>query len=412
MAVVNYAMAAAQTRRYLNFVGQTLNWLHWFWAQRMPEEYRTLDEDDAYLLFDDDAVLTHVVKDVQRFVFGDEAIGVEPYVADEDTEVTGNLDMATERRMLAWDQLLSPPEPEPDVVAKDYILFDGLRLYIKGGVPVYSPGERGYDEDAITRSVRKYGEIKGSATWPRKLERLMYVSKKHARLLGFLHWDACTSSAKSFRILLGRKLMTTGGFDNPRLEDGRSVFHQWLDPGHRYGYHGGTAANRGAVFSCDMSNAVSLKYAKMYEDRVGVARPKLRIDKKGRLGRGKGFLGMYAQQIVSLMYVLEAVSARTEYPLVFPHPGEVGKPSRPKGWKGLWSTGFRGVATHRDGPFTKKWDVRGLQEQIVYMLLCSPLLPMCDFPACVEDWRLHDVGWHAWADRFEETCVWPELGIT
>ena len=132
------------------------------------------------------------------------------------------------------------------------------------------------------------------------------------------------------------------------------------------------------------------------------------MDKRERLGRGTVFLGMYAGQIHSLLYVLKALSEYTGLPLVFPVRAD-GTP-RGRNYKQMWKSGYNGCATHRHLPSTTKWDVRGLEYQIVVMFL-KGRLPMGEFPSLVESFRLHDAHWAGWLDQFEATCRWPELGI-
>lgn len=415
MAVQDVDGAALFSDAYLADVGLTRHWVMTFYSTWLPEEYQSADPGYVSPLLDDNAVYVVAIQDIQRFAFGDEgdaAIGVEQREATED-EVDGCLGSMTERRMLAWIGFESPIEPAPLTMTRDYLLVCGEPVYVDGDVAISSLDECP-DHDMCKVTKARYGKIKGSSPWPKSIRELLGDPRKYARLLSGGHWDVCTSAAGAFRVLRNRKLASGGGFDNPRVSDGKSVFYQWLDPGLRYGYHGGKL-NKRSFFSYDLSNAVSLKYARRYEQRVGIARPRIRIDSQGRLGKGKGFLGMYRAQIHSLLYVLKALADYTGLPLVFPHKPGVGQGfvSVKKGPGQLWKDGFKGCATHRDlpalfGDTNTKWDIRGLQEQIVASLLMGEI-PMEDFPSLVEDWRMHDEGWNKWLASFQEACVLEEL---
>lgn len=418
MAVQNVDAAALFSDSYLAEAGLTRHWVMTFYSTWLPDEWRSTDPGYVSPLLDDNEVYVAAIEDIQRFVFGDEgdaAIGVDPRPATEE-EVDGHLGSMTERRMLAWIGFESPAEPVPIVAEKDYLLVCGEPVYVDGGVVISSLDENP-DHDMCKVTKDRYGKIKGSSAWPKPIAELLHKHKKYARMLSAGHWDVCSSAGKAFKILCLRKLASAGGFDNPRPSDGKSVFYQWLDPGLRYGYHG-SELNKRSFFSYDLSNSVSLKYARRYEQRVGIPRPRLRIDKYGKLGEGKGFLGMYRAQIHSLLYVLKALAEYTKLPLIFPHLPGVGQGhvSLKKGIGHLWKDGFNGCVTHRDLPMLfnrkhTKWDVRGLQEQIVALLLLGEI-PMEDFPSLVEDWRLHDEGWGEWLEAFQEACIWEELKET
>lgn len=386
MAVDDISKAAAYTDRHLRKIGKSRTWVWEFWHDHV-EDRRTLG---AIL---DDAAFCELVVDVQRFLYGDDgdiAMGVPTQAATE-REMDGKLGPGTSRRMETWLDWLEEeeePQPPPTTTSDDCILVGGVRLPVGGGVRVVS-----LDEEDGRWSLEKYSNKWGSHP---------------PTMLGFGHWDVCTSVAKCFRVLKARHLSSSGGFDNPNA-DGVSVLYQFLDPDVRRGRHGGRNANRAAYFSFDMSNAVSKKYASRYLKKVGVERPVLHMDKRERLGRGSVFLGMYAAQIRSVLYVLKALSEYKGFPLRFP-TREDGTPIG-RNYKRIWKDKWNGVATHRHLPSTSKWDIRGLEAQILVMLL-EGHLPEDDFPSLVESFRLHDVVmWGKFLDEFKATCRWSELGI-
>ena len=416
MAVLDAFEAVTYTDRQLHREGLTRDWVREFWIFCTTGGQEALsrggrgcepgDFDGSGFPYQRDFLAVSLA--CQRVVFGDvgdEAMGL-PEQPATDVELDGKLGPMTIRRMRTLMDFREESElryrgftvavPEPDVV--DYILFGGDRLYVGGNIRVVSPNEDPSVDLALAQTS-KHGKVKGSAPWGGR-------HNVEPSMLGFGHWDVCTSAAKAFKVLVARALGSGGGIDNPS-PGGASVLYQWLDPGLRYGYHGGNKANRAAQFSWDLSNAVALKYQDAYVRKVGYERPVLRIDSRGRLGKGKGFLGMYAAQIRTLLYVLKAVSERTGLPLIFPVDAD-GRP-RGRNWKGLWKSGYQGVATHRHLPDTSKWDIRGLEEQIIVLLLTG-VLPAGDFPSLVECFKLHDSHWSTFLDTFRATCRWSELG--
>lgn len=386
MAVSNVSKAAAYTDRLLIKIGKSRTWVYDFWLDHVE------DRRAPGLILDDTAFCEMVV-DVQRFLYGDEgdvAMGVPTQAATE-REMDGRLGPGTSRRMETWLDWLDEeeePQPPPTTTSDDCILVGGNRLPVGGGVQIVS-----LDEEDGRWSLEKYSNKWGS---------------REPTMLGFGHWDVCTSAAKCHSVLRSRRLSSSGCFDNPNA-DGVSVLYQFLDPDVRRGRHGGRDANRAAYFSFDDTNAVSNKYAERYLKKVGIARPTLHMDKRERLGRGSVFLGMYAAQIRSTLYVLKALSEYKGLPLRFPTRAD-GTPIG-RNYKRIWRDKWDGVATHRHLPSTTKWDIRGFEQQIIVMLLTGHL-PMEDFSGLVESFRLHDeVLWDKFLKDFKETCRWAELGI-
>lgn len=380
------AKAAAYTRKHLASIGVDERFALRFWQDHVAGSFGEVPKHSG------DAAIVSLVKGIQLFVYGndgDAAMGV-PAQAATASEVDGKLGPATSRRMLTYLDWLDEDEAPvavPTTTSDDCLLVNGERLPVGGGVQIVS-----LDEEDGRWSLEKH-----SSLW----------RSRKPTMLGFGHWDVCTSAAKCHAVLNARELSSSGCFDNPG-PDGKSALYQFLDPGKRRGRHGGGKANRAAMFSFDLSNAVNVKYAGRYLKKTGIARPVIHMDKRERLGKGTRFLGMYAGQIHSLLYTLKALAEYSGNPLVFPVHADGSTVGR--NFKGLFDGGFKGVATHRHLPKTSKWDIRGAELQVV-MMLREGRLPLDDFPSLVESFRIHDSHWDAVADKFAETCTWPELGI-
>ena len=386
MAVKDIQKAALYTDRHLKRIGKSRIWVWLFWRDHVEDKRA----EDTNLLGTKNFI--DVVIDVQRFVFsddGDVACGVATQPATT-REMDGKLGPATSRRMETWVDWLEEaesPVPPPLSTSDDCILVGGTRLPVGGGVQIVS-----LDEEDGRWSLAKYSEPWGSRV---------------PSMLGFGHWDVCTSAEKCMRALRAQRLSSGGVVDNPNA-DGKAVFFQGLDPKKRRGRHAGGTANRAAFFSFDLSNAVYTKYADGYEKKVGIRRPTLHMNRRDQLGRGTVFLGMYAAQIRTVLYVLKALAEYSGLRFEFPHHADGS--ARRANWKELWKSKWDGIATHHHLPGTSKWDVRGLELQIVVMFLKGEL-QLDDFPTLVESFRIHDTYWMKRLEEFERTCQWPELGI-
>lgn len=336
-----------------------------------------LTEDLREALPADSVAFSHVVRDFQA------RIGVK---AD------GMLGPVTLRRVLAE---VESHEPEPDEPAidepSDYIIFDGKPLYVPGVhiVTMDEPGGSGFYD----------GSGKGHASWSGDISDLI-GSARYAYMLATVHWDATLSAATAFRVLKRRHYSTCFGIDNPRKTDGVVTVYQWLDPGIHRGYHAGSKANRASLLSFDMSNAVYLKYADTYKRRTGIDRPVIKPRRKRA-----GMLGMYSEQILALLRILKAVSGHTGLPLTFPTTNE-GKPVTGV-FPGLFSGEYHGAHTHLH--ITRnKWDVAGLEDQIIIMLLEDEAL-RDEFPTLVDSFRLSEGHWSDWLDGVRSTWTWGEI---
>jgi hypothetical protein len=393
--------AAKYSDRFLRSAGLTRDYVWRFWTKHTPEGAVVTDRKG----FVNTADFVTAVVDCQDFVYsdaGDRILGL-PERPATDEEKDGLLGPGTWRRMEAWLDHVKPEKPAPAISGADYVIFAGEKITVRG-VNVVSfdePGGLNLQQAQLDKwGPQKKGRQKGYRKWPKPIFQLIGKSKKHGTMLFFGHWDVCSSARRCFKVLLAVKLGSSFGID------GDGVVWWWSDPGFYYGFHGGEA-NKHAVLSADLQNPVGLKFAEGQLERWGVERPVLHIDKHDRFGRGKGFLGMYRAQIVSLLRVLQAMSKRLGLPFVWPTK-ESGRP-RGRNIEELFAGDFS-CATHRHLPDTTKWDVRGLEYQIVVLLMHDAELA-AEFPEMVECFRIHDKWASAMLDAFEKTCRWPELGL-
>jgi len=421
MAVKNFGKALKYTDRQLGRHEYDRAWVHDFWVNETSEgqAIRTAGTygESASHARDDKFFLNVIVDNVQRFVFGDQgdsAMGVPEAPATE-KELDGMVGPMTIRRMETWLEFSRDKvEPEvaidtvPEMTASDFMVFNGKRIVVPG-VEIVSfdePGGLDLVAKAKARAKKKRKRrASGYSKWPKDVMALAGKHWKYARLNGFVHWDAGWSAHGAFKMLVRRGLGTNCGIDRPRLADGKVIAYQWLDPGKFYGWHG-SSANPRSIMSFDMSNAVYGKYASKYRKLCGIDRPLLKISSREKIGSGKVFLGMYKDQIITLMRILKALSEHTGLPYHWP----VNKKGKFVGrnYKRLWKDPFHGTAEHRMLPSTSKWDCRGLFAQIVALILSVPAL-MAEFPEFVEAHRLHDARWGPWLDKVKKHWEWKEL---
>ena len=413
MAIRNLAAALSYTDKHLASFGKTRRWAYTFWRDHTAEGLNHVDYGGIFSDYSkkpwqgDEFFLKGVVLDIQRFVYGDEgdtALGVDAQPATE-REMDGKLGPGTFRRMEAWLQSLRPASvpihKANGVELHDALVFQGKRSPCEGLV-VSSLDEPG----ALSFPRSKKGKKKGYSSWGDVRAKLRSGSISQ---LATVHWDACLTAKKAHRILCGRNLSSTVGIDNPDPELGNSVVHQWLDPGLHRGHHGGSKANRGSLLSFDMTNAVYLKYQKWYVKNVGAPRPVIKAIIHGKR-RYKVMLGMYAEQIISLLRVLKHFHSLVGEKIPFTFPTAGGSP--------IYTTVptlFKkpvdfGVHTHMHIT-RKKWDVASLEDQIMVLLTQRPEL-MEEFPTLVKSFRLHDEGLGNELDklRTKHGWVWEEIG--
>ncbi len=416
MAIKNFSQSLRYTQNQLKRRDLSPTWVQDFWLDHVPEG-QAIKAANSYGSVsshaeDLDLLISTMVVDVQRFVWGDkgdEAAGVPQQPAKE-SEVDGKLGGMTITRMNTYEEFASNTIPDllidqiPEMTTGDFFVLNGERIPVPG-VEIVSLDEPG-GLDLVAGAKEKWGKRKGYSHWPG--DPLKHIKANHsvyARLLGFLHWDAGWSAGGSYKVLVRRGLGSTVGVDRPRKSDGKVIAYQWLDPGKHYGWHG-SSANKRSLVSFDLTNAVYLKYHAKYTDLCGIERPKLFITGREKIGSGKGFLGMYRDQILTTLRILKAVGERTGQPLVFP-TREDGR-ALGRNYKRLFRDDYHGVATHRHLPSTTKWDIRGFEAQVSALLLSEPAL-MAEFPSLVECFRLHDDWRGPWLDKVKAAWEWKEL---
>lgn len=410
--VKDVGKAAAFSDRFLARLGVGREYVVAFWLEHTPEgrhyaRTHGIGSDDFsdWLFRGKRKLFVEAITDCQSFVFSDvgDRLAEVPERPATDEEMDGWLGQMTWRRMEQWVDHVTV---EPGVVipeTSEYVIFAGEKVAVDGVSVISFDEPDGLDLPKAQR--KKWRRQKGYSKWPKKITSLIGKSKTHGTMLFFGHWDVCSSARKCFRVLLAVKLGSSFGID------GDGTVWWWSDPGLVYGWHGGEA-NRHALLSADLQNPVSLKYAEAQELMWGKARPVLRVDKRQRFGRGKGFLGMYEAQIIALLRILKVFAERTGYPLIFPTKVlSTGNTGEPFGRNMPWLfRDYHGCATHRHLPKTTKWDIRAFEFQIVILLLLRPKYRE-EFPSLVEDFRIDDPWAQRMHDEFVETCRWSELGI-
>ena len=415
MAINDFNRSLKYTNNQLKRRKLPREWVQDFWLEHVPDGMAA-KAGSAYgseltHSTDDDFFIGTIVTDIQRFVFGDDgdkAMGLPQQKASR-REVDGMLGGMTVTRMDTWDEFAKGIEEKtlidlvPEMTAGDFFVFNGERIPVPG-VQIVSFDEEG-GLDLVAGAKAKWGKRKGYSHWPKNILEKAGKDPVYARLLGFLHWDAGWSAGGSYNVLVRRGLGSTVGIDRPRKSDGQVIAYQWMDPGKYYGWHG-SSANKRSLISFDLTNAVYLKYHAKYTKLCGIERPKLFIDGRERIGRGKGFLGMYRQQILTVLRILKALAEYTKMPLVFPTRDDGRALGR--NYKRLFKDDYHGVATHRHLPSTTKWDIRGFEAQISALLLSEPAL-MTECPSLVECFRLHDDWRVPWLDSVKAAWEWKEL---
>lgn len=407
--VANPDKATAYTDAFLAETGLDREYLRTFWAMHTPEGKDATKRGSQGSAPGDlkkafPGSVARVVVDVQAFVYGDEGdavLGVDPRPA-QPWEMDGMLGTGTWRRMEAWLDHVAPEDPaEPVPAGSDCIIYCGDRIAVDGVHVIDFTEEGGLNLPEAAED--RYGKLKGYTLWKKPPHELAIEDgRKYAKLMATVHWDVCSSSRGCFKALLAQGYGSSFGIDN----DG--TVWLWIDPGVHRGWHAGNVCNRAAAVSCDLSNKVSMKYAKRYTDVVGVERPVLHIDRYSRLGHGSAMLGMYAAQLESLLRVLEAYSELVGLPHTWPLKGDGSE--RGRNLKSLWTDGYRGVISHRHLPDTTKWDVRGCEIQLEVLMHERPHLADVA-PLLARKLRLGSIGSEKRVELFKATCRWPELGI-
>lgn len=407
---MSYKTAARYTRKKLKLMEETPETLDEWVTNWLPEEFYEPRLKGLEGVSNEDEKLVKTVRLIQEFVYGDEgdeAAGVEKQEATPG-EMDGKLGPGTQRRMDTWEAFVRDDDDDADIeyAPNSFLLFNREKIEVPG-VHIIQP----FDENGLSFEqvyAERKAEAEGGERVKRGYGRRKYPSLKGSdalpsdvKCLGTVHWDVCFSARQCFRVLKKKHISSGFGIENPRKSDGLVVVYQWLDFGKHYGYHGGRA-NKPSLLSFDMTNAVSLKYAKRYLKKTGIERPI--VDARPH-GKHKRLLGMYKDQILALLRILKAVHER--YPVLdFSFPVKDGKPIE-KVYAPLFDGPFTGAHTHLH--LTKrKWDVSALEAQVIYMMLKDSSVAD-EFPQLAE---LFDIGachWSEWEAEKDEAWTWAEV---
>jgi hypothetical protein len=401
--------AADYTRNWLRENGQPPGMLSRWVTQWLPEEFYEPELHAIDKASSEDEKLVRQVKLIQKWVYGDPgdaAAGVPQQDATAE-EMDGFLGTGTHRRMETWVAYVNDEDDDTEPSGGSYLLFNGEKLEVPGVWIIQPSDEHGlsFEKDYAKKKkkAKKKGE-KAKRPFGRRKEpsaKGSTVVPSDVSLLGTIHWDVCLDAHTCFRILSKKGYSSVFGIDNPR-PDGRVPVYQWLDFGRNFGYHGGSKANRASLLSFDLSNAVSLKYSARYLKKTGIARPI--IDARPH-GNKKKLLGMYKGQILSLLRILKVVSSR--FPsLDFAFPSVSGKPVEAV-YGLLFGGSYSGAHSHLHIT-TNKWDVSGLEAQVIYMMRKDSTIAD-EFPGIAE---LFDVGgeqWSEWEAKKDKVWTWAEV---
>jgi hypothetical protein len=376
--IINYPQATKYSDSFLKKIRKDREWVFSWAIDHAAVEGTVYPEDDGDFV--------NAIVSIQIAVFGD----------DSPSDIDGFLGPSTYRRMMTYVESLQPVETASEpVTTHDYMIFAGDKIPVPG-VEIVSFDE--VNSLSFVDSTKK-----GYYHWPRPIDDLLHTNSAYAYLLGTIHWDAALSAKSAFRILKSRGYSSCFGIDNPDKETGVVKVFEWLDPGLYRGAHAGTKANRASVSSFDLSNAVYTKYADRYFKSSNILRP---VITPRFHHTKKTMLGMYKGQVVALLRILKALAARTGLPLVFP-VDDVGEPIRAV-YDDLFTKKYHGAHTHMHIT-RKKWDVAGLEDQIIILMLTDQDL-FIEFPSLVECFRLQDSRWAKWLDNKKDRWQWDEIG--
>lgn len=347
---------------------------------------------------DSDEWLVATTKLIQQWVYdepGDAALGVRQHEAST-AEVDGKLGSGTHRRMLAWEAFAASRDGEPVEIPS------GTSYLIANGEKIPVPGVA-INHDKFSFELACEGGKRCYSRWKRD-ERATVGEQtlpSSVTCLGTVHWDVCGSAATCFKVLKKNRLSSVFGVDNPG-PDGNAVVYQWLDFGRHYGWHGGKA-NKHSLVSFDMSNLVYTKYADRYKDRVGIPRP---VIVAYAHGKKRTILGMYRAQIMAMLRVSAAIAMRFER-LTLTFPEADGRPVS-ETVDGLFDGGYPGLHSHL-AITTNKYDVCGLEEQIIYLMRKAPVVAS-EFPSIAAQFAVSDdAKWGEWEKKRDKIWTWTEL---
>lgn len=399
---------AEYTQKQLQKMGKSPQWLLQWLEQWTPESFHKAELGRLSAL-SGDAQIVESVRSIQKWIYGcpgDEAMGI-PQQDATPGEMDGKLGSGTQRRMETWEEFTKGVEfpSEPTLPGGTYLLFNGEQLSVPG-VTIVQPSSPGGLSFESSYQERKAKDKKAKPGYGYRKQETVAGSPQvpdGVGLLATIHWDVCFGARSCFKQLSKRGLSSVFGIDHPRKSDGQVMVYQWLDFGKHYGFHAGTPANKMSLVSFDMSSAVDLKYASKYLDLTGIPRPV--IDGRPH-GKRRQLLGMYRGQILALLRILKALALR--FPeLSFSFPTESREPVQTV-WKPLFKGGYSGAHTHLHIT-ENKWDVTGLEAQIIYLMRKDHSVQK-EFPSIASLFHVTDDAlWAEWEAQKDKDWTWTEV---
>lgn len=410
--MANFAKALAETRENLKENDWTVDDLGDWVADKIPPDELTKLKHLSRLQIlsrDSDDYLIALVQLIQEWVYGVVVDAASGEVAAPATarEMDGSFGPGTYRRMKVWEYECGAPLPDSSGgTPASYIQLNGVQLEVPGVTIVHDKFSFEAAYKKRWKKAKAAGEKKKNwyfRRWSDPVREGSHTLPESVRAVATVHWDVCPSAASCFNVLRKNGVSSTFGVDTPG-RDGIVIVYQWLDPALHWGYHG-TIANKRSFVSFDMNNLVTIKdkYVdhdsdRSYFHRVGVDRPIIVATAHGKKRR---FFGMYKEQILAVLRICKAITGYfPELEMKFPSEG--GLPVEGI-FDQLFDGPFRGIHTHRN--FTKnKWDVCGLEDQIIYMFSKDPQLGE-EFPTIAHQYQVDDL-WIAQRDR---DWIWGEV---
>ena len=390
--------AAGYTRSQLDELQLSYSYPEIWIGKWLPPEWADPRLQRLYAIApDSDERLARAVQLIQEWVYGnlgDAALGVEQQPATF-REMDGKMGPSTYHRMITWEELVASDGEIPEVTlpGESYLLYRDEKIPVPNTCIIHGSDEGGLSFE------RAYKERKSKAAGEKvKRGYGRWKKGKTPNLLATVHWDAALSAKSGFNILKKRGYSSAIGIDNPH-PDGTVPVYQWLDWGNHYGYHAGTEINRRSLLSFDLTNAVNLKYAKRYKKVAGIPRPVIDASPHGEQ---KKLLGMYKGQILTLLRILKAANRRFPH-LDFAFPIVGGMPVE-EVYSPLFSETYTGAHTHLHIT-TRKWDVSGLEAQIIYLMIKDPAIAN-EFPELADLYAIEDHHWGEWIAEKEKSWIW------
>ena len=217
-----------------------------------------------------------------------------------------------------------------------------------------------------------------------------------ARSLAVLHWGLGLNAIDLFEEFLRNEDPVNAVSSNFCVDNDGTVY-QWLNPYNQYGFHAGQPNNLYSFLSFHIVNLVHEMHNYRYEN------PRPVIDTYPH-GKHKRILGLYKEQILSVLRILKVVSREfPRFKLKFPVrnflPVETVIPD-------IISSGGVMSDLHLSN---KKSDIAGLESQIIALLISDQKLrdefPDMEINFCLRNQTM----WKNWLLNIKKTWVWKEV---